>query len=104
MSIYTILAMSVITFYMRYAFFIKSIPIKLNRNTQRFLKYTAPCILMSMAAPIVFGGLEVGMNDLSNPFLIAGIFTILVSLFIKNTLGIVFLSMIMFSSINYFFT
>lgn len=104
MNIYVILAMSCITFYMRYAFFIKKIPIKLSDNVQRFLRFTAPCILMSMAAPIIFGDIDFSSGDLKNPFLISGIFTILISLFIKNTLLIVFLSMLAFSIMKYVVT
>ena len=103
MSIYSILAMSIITFFMRYAFFIKNIPIKLNENTERFLRFTAPCLLVSMAAPIVFGGIKWGVSDLTNPFLIAGMSTILISLIIKNTLFVVFLSMMIFSLAKYVF-
>ncbi|WHI45604.1 AzlD domain-containing protein [Microbulbifer sp. JMSA004] len=103
MSIYTILAMSAITFYMRYAFFIKNLPIKLNNNTQRFLRFTAPCILASMAAPIVFGEVELSNSDLTNPFLVAGLFTILVSCVIRNTLAVVFLSIFAFSAMKFFF-
>ncbi|WP_404831108.1 AzlD domain-containing protein [Endozoicomonas euniceicola] len=88
---------------MRYAFFIKNIPIKLNESIERFLRFTAPCILVSMAAPIVFGGVKWGVSDLTNPFLIAGMSTILISLMIKNTLFVVFLSMIIFSSVKYIF-
>ncbi|PIE46193.1 MAG: branched-chain amino acid ABC transporter [Gammaproteobacteria bacterium] len=49
-----IILMACITFAVRYAFFMRSVPIKLNRHARQFLIFTAPCILTAMWAPIVF--------------------------------------------------
>ena len=104
MSLSTILLMSVITFYMRYAFFIKNIPLTLSPNLQRLLSFTAPCILISMAAPIVFGDASLQIEMLKNPLFTAGIMAIIFSLVIRNILIVVLLSMTAFSLIKIFIT
>ncbi|WP_440054514.1 AzlD domain-containing protein [Pseudoalteromonas sp. T1lg65] len=96
MSLFLIAMMACITFFMRYAFFMDKLPIKLDVRVQRFLSFTAPCILTAMAAPIVFGTMEFTTTDINNPFLIAGVITILLSLFVKNTLVVVLASMAVF--------
>ncbi|KAF7785558.1 hypothetical protein PRUB_a4245 [Pseudoalteromonas rubra] len=93
MSYDLILLMALITFFMRYAFFMEKLPVKLDLRVQRFLSYTAPCILTAMAAPIVFGEVTFNMHDLTNPFLLGGILAIVLSLLVKNTLFVVLASM-----------
>ena len=100
MSYDLILLMALITFFMRYAFFMEKLPVKLDLRVQRFLSYTAPCILTAMAAPIVFGEVTFNTHDLANPFLLGGILTIILSLLAKNTLFVVLASMGIFFALK----
>ncbi|TMP26702.1 branched-chain amino acid ABC transporter [Pseudoalteromonas rubra] len=100
MSYDLILLMALITFFMRYAFFMEKLPIKLDLRVQRFLSFTAPCILTAMAAPIVFGEMVFTAEDITNPFLLAGIIAIVLSLLVKNTLFVVLASMGVFFSLK----
>ncbi|WP_046004143.1 AzlD domain-containing protein [Pseudoalteromonas rubra] len=93
MSYDLIFLMALITFFMRYAFFMEKLPIKLDMRVQRFLSFTAPCILTAMAAPIIFGEVTFNTHDLINPFLLGGILAIVLSLLVKNTLIVVLASM-----------
>ncbi len=88
--------MALITFTVRYTFFSSTLKYELGDKTRRFLSFTAPCILTAMAAPIVFGSVN-SINQVVNPYLLAGICTIIISLLIKNTLLVVVLSMSIFS-------
>jgi branched-subunit amino acid transport protein len=97
-SVYIAL-MALITFTARYAFFSTALKYELGAKTQCFLSFTAPCILTAMAAPIVFGSIN-NASQLTNPYLLAGIFTIIISLLIKNTLLVVVFSMSIFSLIK----
>ncbi|AZZ99906.1 AzlD domain-containing protein [Pseudoalteromonas sp. R3] len=100
MSYDLILLMALITFFMRYAFFMEKLPIKLDLRVQRFLSFTAPCILTAMAAPIVFGEVALSSEDITNPFLLAGIIAVVLSLLVKNTLFVVLASMGVFFSLK----
>ncbi|PIE45207.1 MAG: hypothetical protein CSA45_04020 [Gammaproteobacteria bacterium] len=84
--------MAVITFAVRYAFFARSLPIKLNRHAQQFLLFTGPCILTAMWTPIVFNE-AIEHVDLLNPYLLGGLFTVVASLLIRQTLLVIILSM-----------
>lgn len=88
--------MATITFSVRYFFFSKQLKLQLNSSVKTFLTFTAPSILTAMWAPIVFGGIEQTQQIIEDPFLIAGIGTILLSLLIKNTLAVVLVSMVIF--------
>ncbi len=92
--------MACITFAVRYAFFMRSVPIKLNRHARQFLIFTAPCMLTAMWAPIVFGEAVTHVN-LLNPYLLAGLFSVGASLLIRHTLTVIALSMTVFYSLRW---
>lgn len=89
-----LVGMTCITFSCRYFFFSKSVPFELGEKTRRLLSYTAPSVLTSMWVPIVFLGHQTtNSHFITSPFLIAGIFTIVLSLKISNTLIVVIIGM-----------
>ncbi len=90
-----ILLMAGITFAVRYAFFARSLPIKLNRHARQFLMFTAPCVLTAMWTPIVFVD-SLQQSNLLNPYLLAGLFAVVASLLIRHTLVVIGLSMLVF--------
>ena len=86
----TMILMACITFYCRYAMFTQLVSFEFSDRVKKVLAYTAPTVMTSMWAPIVFLG---GQSDegfqFINPYLIAGLLTIVVSLVANNTLLIV---------------
>ncbi len=84
--------MACVTFSVRYAFFMRTLPIKLNRHARQFLIFTAPCVLTALWTPIVFGDAVAELNAL-NPYVLAGGFAVVASLLIRNTLAVIGLSM-----------
>jgi branched-subunit amino acid transport protein len=85
-----IFCMAIITFACRYLFFMKSVPLRISARTKRMLSYTAPSVLTAMWVPIVFlGHRGTSMSLESSPFLYAGLITLVLSLFIRNTLVVV---------------
>ncbi len=90
-----ILLMAMITFAVRYAFFARSLPIKLGRHAKQFLIFTGPCVLTAMWTPIVFND-AITHFDLLNPYLLAGAFAVVASLLIRQTLVVILLSMAVF--------
>lgn len=95
-----IVLMACVTFFVRYAFFMHSAPIKLNRQARQFLIFTAPCILTAMWTPIVFKE-SLQTLDWSNPYLLAGLLTVWASLVIRQTLIVIFLGMAVFYGLRY---
>ncbi|MRI32718.1 hypothetical protein EOPP23_06920 [Endozoicomonas sp. OPT23] len=92
-----LIGMAVITFSCRYAFFAHSFELKLPEPIEKALKYAAPAVLTAMWVPIVFMQENRTLTtDLTDPFLVAGVLTLLLALFIKRTLLVVFLGMAAF--------
>ena len=97
----TILIMAIITFSCRYLFFMKTLPIQLGEKRKRLLKFTAPSVLTAMWVPIVFfGHRNIEVEVIQSPYLYAGLITIILSLKLKNTLGVVTLGMALFIAIR----
>ena len=112
-----ILMMACITFAVRYAFFARSINLKLYPQFKRLLVFTAPCILTAMVIPIMFqDGLANNLNDslnndlsltninalLNSSYFWAGLLAIGLSLMIRQTLLVIVLSMAGFYALRYF--
>ncbi|WP_020408371.1 AzlD domain-containing protein [Hahella ganghwensis] len=88
-SWWTIFLMAAITFYCRYLFFTTAISFSLKGPIKRMLQYTAPSVLTAMWVPIIFihdGNLTSGLDD---PFLLAGIVTVVMSVVTRHTLLVV---------------
>ena len=86
--------MTCITFSCRYLFLSRTISFELNPRIKRVLSFTAPAVLTAMWMPIVFQGHTASdVAFFNSPFLYAGLFTVLLSLKMKNTLAVVFLGM-----------
>ena len=89
--------MTCITFSCRYLFLSRLVSFELSPRIKRALSFTAPAVLTAMWMPIVFLGHKSSEVDfLNSPFLYAGLFTVLLSLKIKNTLAVVFIGMCAF--------
>ncbi len=112
-----IMMMAIITFSVRYAFFSGMIKIKLTPTIKNILTFTAPCVLTAMIMPIMFQDIlptpqtdpDILVQDcflefdlLHSSYFWAGIFSIIASLFIRQTLLVVVLSMLVFYGLRNF--
>ncbi len=88
-----IFTMALITFYNRYALMSPRLKLTLGDNAQRLLKYTAPAVLTGLWAPIVFTEHHQLNTDITNPYLVAGFVTVVLSRFVKAPLLVVGLGM-----------
>ena len=96
-----LMGMALITFSCRYAFFAHSFELKLPEPVEKALKYAAPAVLTAMWVPIVFIHDNQSLTmDISDPFLTAGIITLLLAVTIKRTLLVVFLGMAAFMALK----
>ncbi len=93
--------MALITFYNRYALMSPRLRLTLGDNAQRLLKYTAPAVLTGLWAPIVFTHNNQLNTDITSPYLIAGLVTVVVSRFIKAPLLVVALGMGVFFAVDF---
>ena len=93
--------MTLITFYNRYALLSPNVKITIGPKLQSFLKYTAPAVLTSLWVPIVFVKEQQINLDLSDPYLSAGLITVIVSLFIRKPLIIVITGLIIFTVLTH---
>lgn len=93
--------MAVITFYNRYALMSPRLKITLGTNVQSVLKYTAPAVLTGLWVPIVFVREHELHVDISSPYLIAGLITVLIARLCPSPLITVVLGMLVFMSVRY---
>lgn len=91
-----IVLMAFITFFNRYALFSPNLPISVGRRTQALLSYAAPAVLTAMWVPIVFVKKQSLNTDFSDPYLVAGLITMGVSLIIKKPVPVIVIGLIGF--------
>ncbi len=113
-----IIVMALITFSVRYVFFTTHFRISLTKPMKNILTFTAPCVLTAMLVPIMFQDvlnpeqtqqlaqsltIQAYVSQLlSSSYFWAGIFAIIASLFIRQTLLVVILSMLVFYGLRAF--
>ncbi|MFB2538939.1 MULTISPECIES: AzlD domain-containing protein [unclassified Acinetobacter] len=100
-----ILLMTLLTFYMRYAFFSRLLPIKIPPKVKTLLLFTAPCVLAAMIIPIMFKdtlATHSFAQSIHSAYFWASLATIIFSLVIRNTLVVIGLSMAVFYGLRYF--
>lgn len=91
-----ILGMAAITFTVRYLFLANSVPFRVTPAMQRLLKYSTPTVLTALTIPILVFPAGTFTLNLSNPFLLAGIFACVLALLRLHTLLVVIASMLFF--------
>lgn len=96
----TILGMAMITFTTRYAFLSRGLKVHLGENGQKLLEFTVPALLTAFWAPMVFSHKPLESALHISPELLAGVFTIVISLLIQKTLLIVALGMCCYFALN----
>lgn len=99
-----IILMACITFIMRYVFFMKILHIQLNDTIKTILSFTAPCILTAMLVPIMFQDMLAINKDIlsvfSSAYFLAGVCTVVLSLFVRNALLVIIISMVIFYALR----
>ncbi|KJY84473.1 branched-chain amino acid ABC transporter [Vibrio galatheae] len=96
MIMLSILAMTVLVFASRYLFLEPRLPLRLNTQTQRLLKYSSPAVLTAIWAPIVFMPQQTVWLSPSNPYLVAALLAAVIAWKTKNVLLTTLVSMVIF--------
>lgn len=97
-----IITLSIVVFINRYIFLDPNIKIKIPNVVYSILKYSAPCLLAAICAPIVFFQSNEIKLSIVDPYIIASIITIIFSIFIKKTITVVILGLTIFYLLLYF--
>ncbi|GDY25532.1 MULTISPECIES: AzlD domain-containing protein [unclassified Agarivorans] len=96
----SIFAMAAIVFASRYLFLEPKIPLRLSKTALQFLSYSAPAVLTSIFAPIVFIREEELSIGLDNPYLLCAILATILAVSTRNALITTVISMAVFFVIN----
>ncbi|WP_159567241.1 AzlD domain-containing protein [Budvicia diplopodorum] len=93
---FIIFSTALVVFFNRYVFLEPNLPIKLSPTVRKLLGFSIPAILTAICGPIIFLDNNGIRDSLLNPYLIGAIFSILLALFIRNTLVSVIVSLVIF--------
>ncbi|MCJ8268231.1 MAG: AzlD domain-containing protein [Psychrosphaera sp.] len=88
--------MTLVIFASRYLFLEPRLPVRLGKNAQQFLSYSAPAVLTAIFAPIVFVRDEQLALSVDNPYLVCAVVATGLALWTRNTLLTTVLSMGLF--------
>ena len=91
-----ILILAAIVFFNRYLFLEPRVDIKFPHFFEKMLKYSAPCLLTAICAPIIFYQDDALRAFANNPYLYGAIFCVLMILWLKKTLLSIILSLVFF--------
>ncbi|MBQ4810307.1 AzlD domain-containing protein [Pseudoalteromonas luteoviolacea] len=80
----TIIALACVTFATRYLFLAKHLPFTIGPKFQRFLSFSAPCVLTAIWVPIVFMQNGELVTNLHNPYILGATMAILLALKFKS--------------------
>lgn len=91
-----ILILAAIVFFNRYLFLEPRVDIKFPHFFEKMLKYSAPCLLTAICAPIIFYQDDAFRAFANNPYLYGAIFCVLMILWLEKTLLSIILSLVFF--------
>ena len=91
-----ILILAAIVFFNRYLFLEPRVNVKFPHFFEKMLKYSAPCLLTAICAPIIFYQDDAFRAFANNPYLYGAIFCVLMILWLKKTLLSIILSLVFF--------
>lgn len=91
-----------IVFANRYFFLEPNVKIKIPPLVERLLKYSAPCLLSAICAPIIFCRTDQDSLVTVNPYLVAAIITIILAMYIQRTMLVVLLGLCSFYLLLFF--
>ena len=91
-----ILILAAIVFFNRYLFLEPKVDVKFPHFFEKMLKYSAPCLLTAICAPIIFYQDDAFRAFVNNPYLYGAIFCVLMILWLKKMLLSIILSLVFF--------
>lgn len=91
-----IFILAAIVFFNRYLFLEPKVDVKFPHFFEKMLKYSAPCLLTAICAPIIFYQDDTFRVFANNPYLYGAIFCVLMILWLKKTLLSIILSLVFF--------
>ena len=91
-----ILILAAIVFFNRYLFLEPRVDVKFPHFFEKMLKYSAPCLLTAICAPIIFYQDDTFRAFANNPYLYGAIFCVLMILWLKKMLLSIILSLVFF--------
>lgn len=91
-----IFILAAIVFFNRYLFLEPRVDIKFPHFFEKMLKYSAPCLLTAICAPIIFYQDDAFRAFANNPYLYGAIFCVLMILWLKKMLLSIILSLVFF--------
>ena len=91
-----IFILAAIVFFNRYFFLEPRVDIKFPHFFEKMLKYSAPCLLTAICAPIIFYQDDAFRAFVNNPYLYGAIFCVLMILWLKKMLLSIILSLVFF--------
>lgn len=101
MIILSILVLTSLVFLSRYLFLEPKLPLKINPELQRLLKYSSPAVLTAIWAPIVFMPEGEGLwFSFDNPYLLSALLAVILAWKTKNVLLTTVVSMVVFLVLN----
>lgn len=97
-----IFILAAIVFFNRYLFLEPKVDIKFPHFFEKMLKYSAPCLLTAICAPIIFYQDDAFRAFVNNPYLYGAIFCVLMILWLEKTLLSIILSLVFFYMVTMF--
>ena len=97
-----IFILAAIVFFNRYLFLEPKVDIKFPHFFEKMLKYSAPCLLTAICAPIIFYQDDAFRAFVNNPYLYGAIFCVLMILWLKKMLLSIILSLVFFYMVTMF--
>ena len=97
-----IFILAAIVFFNRYLFLEPKVDIKFPHFFEKMLKYSAPCLLTAICAPIIFYQDDAFRAFANNPYLYGAIFCVLMILWLEKTLLSIILSLVFFYMVTMF--
>ena len=97
-----ILILAAIVFFNRYLFLEPKVDVKFPHFFEKMLKYSAPCLLTAICAPIIFYQDDAFRAFANNPYLYGAIFCVLMILWLEKTLLSIILSLVFFYMVTMF--
>lgn len=96
----TILLMGLVVFFNRYCFLAPGLRLRLSPRLHKLLGFSVPAVLSAISGPIVMYG-DAGWRGVAdNPYLWGALFAVILAFFLRNTLIVVVLSLLIFITLR----
>lgn len=103
MSWSLLIGLAIVTFFNRYLFLEPKTCVVIPQFVMRMLKYAAPCLMISIALPIIFFDHQVWKGFTHNEYLYGAIFCVLMTVITQKLLMSIVTSLLFFYGVMYLF-